>query len=1045
MKIESGVSCDICYQNFDTPKLRHAHYTNKHSVQTGTYGCSSCIEQHADEEENRLHHETVHKKKRVGYKCPLCSTTIAYSLTKFNAHLASCVDPFYNTVDLVDNITCAKCRREFETKNLFDWHGCFIANKRPCPKCKRVFVKKATLWRHIFACDAIPVVKSEPGGDPHMVQIPNINISADSKRPKKTTIPPIKINMKMKSLNSAASAAPSGSKKVPAGRSKKMPSAPKKQASVSFKAEPETILEPVVELEQLLEPVETVSSVHGSIVSPVGSNGNEGDLFGFDAVDTHFGDDADSDADHADVLNATDMASALPSCTVNLEMFDFADFSSITINNVEMLGADENGLDEDDAFDDATQHDDNFDEDEEQTAADTDVQAAPSVSAEVATEIMTNVEPEPSTSQAAEARHSLTMRIKREVMHSGYGDPVFNPTLARIIKREKGAHSSPVQRTNARKSTAKPTYTIIHSSASTSHGQQLFDPVLARNIKREKGAANQPDDTRKSTPNIVTAPATRPSGETVSGGLFDPMLARNIKKERGSDVQHVTARKSTTKPAHTATISTPAFDPLLARNIKREKGVPQQQQHGIERASTSSVDPIAGPSNVGVVSDSPTFDPILARNIKREKDLDKQHKTTLRPNPIAVASTMADKPTKVSKKMYKMALLAEKIRQERLAREAHARATLSTEETSNSSTSSQTIITHTTPSGINDDTSSSNNSTPLPFISEVMDANKLERLTSDSNEIVLPVAEQTSELAELIPFKPIRLSTEFKKSQSSSSAVIAQQSTPDDVAEDAEHHSSKSEVPFTISKVVSLTSIDAIECQPMESETNEKQSEYVECDKNHDEVQDDEMNENLTDETNQQATETANGSAPSEWIANESPSDDIRTNETHELESEFQSKMSVDTNTIMASLEAIEQIVTELEKSENNIVAEVVAADAGYSVTNDVDKVDDAFLPMDTVESDNLNDNDRIAQAETDLREIESEQILPNTSLPTHVTDSTNTSKSNDLFENEEADVGRESVVHGQQSNDVGKSTLINDSMELDDISEDSLGLCEPV
>lgn len=1041
VKIETDIVCDICYQNFETVKHRQDHYAKKHLVRTGTYGCSSCGEFYADEEQHRLHHDNVHKTKRIGYKCPMCTTKVAYSLTKFEKHVASCVDPFYSTVHVVDNIVCAKCKCRFETRNLFDWHGCFIANKKPCMKCNRVFVKKATLWRHIFTCDATPETKLEPVGGPHMVHIPNTNISANAKGPKKTALPATK----------------SG-----AGRPRKLQN---KQVSVNFKAEPETILEPVGEAsESVYDPVKelqtllgtsgSAESVHDSIVSPV----EESDLFGFDDVADHFGDDgADSDADDspmpfADELVNSNTASSLPPCTVNLEMINFTDFASITINNVDML---------DEAEDEAEQVTQS-EELEEQTAHEP-----------VAPEETANIEPEPSTSQAADVRQPLTMRIKREVMNPGYGDVPFNPVLARNMKREK---SAPVHRPNARKSTAKPTYTIIHSNLNAALGKQLFDPVLARNIKREKGAVNQPEAGHKSTSNVA-----QPNDENVTGALFDPVLARNIKREKATDNTRLTARKSTAKPTDATTTS--AFDPVLARNIKREKGV----QPPANNTSTSSVNPIAGPSNA-VGSDSGLFDPVLARNIKREKDVEKQPTSLVRPNPLAVASTLAANPTKVSKKMYKMALLAEKIRQERLAREGGEPAALSTEETSNSSTSSQNV-TQQNHTNSPDDTSS--NSTPLPTNAEEMDANESQSLPSEGNELRAAAEQTTFGLAEIIPFKPIRLSTDFRKLESSTNV-------PAVVAEVAD--SSTLEVPFTISKVVSLTSIDAIESQSLESVTNERESEHVECDNRLDlddtandkmdtgnEAQDDETNEIPDDETpaatelesdkNAESVPDENESVAADAIVGKSNeqieeksdingnghSSDILTNQTQDIDTDFQSKVAPDKNTIMASLEALEQIVTELEKSDHSLAAENAPnAENGNGATDAQSDANDA-LPMETGEAESSNDSDRIVQADVDMSVIGSDaKLLPNSSLATDECEPNdlnedivrdNENDGSELLElldtptlkqpSEDMECTQNEIAEYLDATQTNQGSVNTNLTGLDDISDDSMGFSE--
>lgn len=155
MKAEPEVMCDICYDHFESKKHRQAHYAKKHPVQMSAYGCSSCTEQHADEEENRLHHENVHKKKRVAYVCPMCKLSFKSNLAKLNIHVATCVDPFYETVDIKNNIVCAKCKGQFETQNLYYWHGCFVANKKPCQGCKRVFTKALLLSKHMWSCTQV--------------------------------------------------------------------------------------------------------------------------------------------------------------------------------------------------------------------------------------------------------------------------------------------------------------------------------------------------------------------------------------------------------------------------------------------------------------------------------------------------------------------------------------------------------------------------------------------------------------------------------------------------------------------------------------------------------------------------------------------------------------------------------------------------------------------------------------------------------------------------------------------------------------------------
>lgn len=1038
VKIETDILCDICYENFATSKLHARHFAKEHLVRFGTFGCSSCAEQYADYQENQLHHDEEHKKKHVAYKCRHCPKKI-FNLDKFNAHVETCVDPFYSTVNVVENITCAKCKCQFETKNLFDWHGCFIANKRPCPKCKRVFVKRTTLWRHLFACNAIPGPETEAfAASQIVVQIPSTNISADLKRPMKTP---------------------------------KMPPAPKHKMSISFKEEPESILGP----ENTLDPIagslnlfQPIDNALDTIVSPGSMAGDGDDLYGFDAVndgmlETHFGDDADSDAepnDHIESYETTERikASSLPACEVKLELIDFAEFSATIINNMGILEENEKELEEDaygdDDFAGDARDEADFDDEIEQPvdeaiASATDVQP-------LAPEESATIDAVPSTSQTVAVRQPLTMRIKREVTHPGYGEVVFNPNVARNIKREKG---SQLQCSNARKSTAKPTYTIVHSNVSTTSGGQIFDPILARNIKREKGSTCQQEIARKSTPNDVAQTVSRPINENTTGSLFNPVLARNIKKERGTDInQRITARKSTSKPSHTATTSTPLFDPILARNIKREIS---WQQNEINSAIS-----VAGPSNAA--SGSQTFDPDIARNIKREKCVEKQLKSTLKPNPMAVRP-LTENPPKPSKKLYKMpALLALKIQQERMARE---RSTMSGESTSNSSTSSLPIITQIHHS-ISDTHS---NGTQLPIISDVVSGTNLETLTSDGNEH-LSISEQTSETTEFIPFKPIRISSVFKNLPSISpppSSNEASSSTA--VANIADVHSPEQEVPLTISKVVSLTPTDAAESLISVSDPNKIQPKNVECDSNsndnanantetNSDTQDNvidpkslQLDEANIDEENYENDITG-------WI--ESNEDNIQqTFDIHandgqhstkslaseqQHENDFQSNLSVENNTIIASLEAIEQIVTDLEKMDNNIFAEnknELLSD--LPVAHD-DGCIDVSLPLHSPELESPNEADQSDEIDMNTQANEFDQknsVLPLDEIEEINRDSVNAvcemEGSHQQIDNVEKSIQNEIAVQIEGRAAAQNAADRKNPVELDDISEDSLGFTD--
>lgn len=47
---------------------------------------------------------------------------------------------------------CIKCQLHFPTRNLHDWHDCYIRNNGNCLRCNRKFLKKTTLFKHSVQC-----------------------------------------------------------------------------------------------------------------------------------------------------------------------------------------------------------------------------------------------------------------------------------------------------------------------------------------------------------------------------------------------------------------------------------------------------------------------------------------------------------------------------------------------------------------------------------------------------------------------------------------------------------------------------------------------------------------------------------------------------------------------------------------------------------------------------------------------------------------------------------------------------------------------------
>lgn len=164
VKKEKTVTCDICYADFERIQAQISH-KKVHKPCIANFGCSSCCESFDNQKSYKEHHNN-HHSEHLPYNCNNCGECFLI-LEVFNEHVANCILPYYETVNIVANIFCNQCKQEFETKNLYDWHKCFIDDKKSCPKCNRIFLRGAILFKHIFSCKAKPLSPSEV-----VVQIP---------------------------------------------------------------------------------------------------------------------------------------------------------------------------------------------------------------------------------------------------------------------------------------------------------------------------------------------------------------------------------------------------------------------------------------------------------------------------------------------------------------------------------------------------------------------------------------------------------------------------------------------------------------------------------------------------------------------------------------------------------------------------------------------------------------------------------------------------------------------------------------------------------
>lgn len=360
------------------------HLVTKHLPRIWEFGCSSCSEQFSTDEENKLHHDW-HKMFTIAYKCPLCAEEYDRMLS-FQRHVSICTDHIFESIQQTENIFCKKCKSEYITQNLYDWHGCFIKNNGHCPKCKRVFTKKTILFKHLFKCTNLPVLSKD--------QIVVL---------------------------------------IPRSKSGRIRSNKRSASNYSIKAEPEAILESV----GTDELVNDATDDHFQ------------DSFG----DTHFGDDNDSDSDKEPSAGPSTSNASKPStskqiskttvtakkrqckgiskldsllpCHVKIEPIDISEFRNT--GTIQPNAAKKPV--------------------EPEVQPPRTVQQRPPSPKPIQEKVQPPKlkQPEVSTSVPAQQAIVPLVQIKKEKIHPGYGDVVFDPVLARNIKKERGQDQSPAK------------------------------------------------------------------------------------------------------------------------------------------------------------------------------------------------------------------------------------------------------------------------------------------------------------------------------------------------------------------------------------------------------------------------------------------------------------------------------------------------------------------------------------------------------------------------------------------------------------------------
>uniref|UniRef100_A0A182SC10 Uncharacterized protein n=1 Tax=Anopheles maculatus TaxID=74869 RepID=A0A182SC10_9DIPT len=170
-------SCQYCTEKYDQPTDLERHLIVKHTPLVHKFGCGSCME-YFDTASEYKDHNLWHKLTRTAFGCFRCGKKCA-KIGTLNKHVEMNVclkRPRGSSADvkLVPDMRCAVCQKVFKTRNLYEWHGCFMRARANCPRCGKYFLKKNLLTRHfmLYCTGSLPLMeptymwKNEPGVGP---------------------------------------------------------------------------------------------------------------------------------------------------------------------------------------------------------------------------------------------------------------------------------------------------------------------------------------------------------------------------------------------------------------------------------------------------------------------------------------------------------------------------------------------------------------------------------------------------------------------------------------------------------------------------------------------------------------------------------------------------------------------------------------------------------------------------------------------------------------------------------------------------------------
>ncbi|XP_050093567.1 streptococcal hemagglutinin [Anopheles aquasalis] len=159
IKFQHG--CEYCKDVFTESLGLLEHLKRRHTPRVYRYACYTCCE-YFETQRDLKDHESWHKATRTKYQCFRCSKKFVASKT-LTTHIDTnaCVRPERSVVpvQLVPDLRCPECRKLFKTRNLYEWHSCFLKAKTNCPKCGKFFRQKQPLLRHyiLYCSGTLPI------------------------------------------------------------------------------------------------------------------------------------------------------------------------------------------------------------------------------------------------------------------------------------------------------------------------------------------------------------------------------------------------------------------------------------------------------------------------------------------------------------------------------------------------------------------------------------------------------------------------------------------------------------------------------------------------------------------------------------------------------------------------------------------------------------------------------------------------------------------------------------------------------------------------